>query len=194
MIVGVYIYDGVELLDATGPLQVFTTAMRFTDSITSVVVIAEHLQPIRCRGGVVIHPDTDINGGLACDVLIVPGGVHEPMLQRTSVLEWLRIQYCGACITASVCTGVFLLAEAGIVTTERVTTHWEDINSLRQCYNQLCVVDECLWVDSGKVVTSAGITSGLAMSLYLVKRLSNRAVAELTAKQMQYAYPESNRL
>lgn len=194
MIIGVYIYDGVELLDATGPLQVFTTAMRFTDSITSVVVISEQLQPIRCRGGVVIHPDIDINSGLACDVLIVPGGLHEPMLQRTAVLEWLCAQHYGACITASVCTGVFLLAEAGIVTTETVTTHWEDINSLRQCYTKLCVVDDCLWVDSGKVVTSAGIAAGLAMCLHLLDRLSGRAVAESTARQMQYPYPEPNKL
>jgi transcriptional regulator GlxA family with amidase domain len=81
---------------------------------------------------------------------------------------------------------VFVLAVAGIVTTEEVTTHWEDVDELLTRFPDLRVRRDVRWVDQGRVVTSAGISAGIDMSLYLVQRLASFELAEATARQMDY--------
>ena len=83
------------------------------------------------------------------------------------------------------CTGAFLLAEAGVLTDQRVTTHWEDIPDLKRAYPALDVVEGARWVDDG-IVTSAGISAGIDMSLYLVAKLRARELALRTARQMEF--------
>jgi len=85
-----------------------------------------------------------------------------------------------------VCTGAFLLAEAGVLSSGPVTTHWEDISDLRTRYPGLTVQESIRWVDQGSVVTSAGISAGIDMSLHLVGRLHSLELAEITARQMEF--------
>ena len=87
-------------------------------------------------------------------------------------------------ITASVCTGAFILAAAGVLTKGPATTHWEDIADLRTQYPALDVLENLRWVDRGALVTSAGISAGIDMSLHLVTRLLGAALSERTARQM----------
>ena len=112
-------------------------------------------------------------------------------LEKANVLEWIRNQADRAHVVASVCTGAFLLAEAGALTSQTVTTHWEDIADLRSRYPKLSVVERKRWVDDGKFITSGGISAGIDMSLYLVSRLVNAALAERTAKQMEFAWTKA---
>jgi transcriptional regulator GlxA family with amidase domain len=109
-----------------------------------------------------------------------------------ATLRWIAECAAGAQLVASVCTGVFLLAKSGVVTQEAVTTHWEDIADLREQFPSLDVREGERWIDSGRVVSSAGISAGIDMSLYLVERLAGRALAERTARQMDYAWISSN--
>jgi transcriptional regulator GlxA family with amidase domain len=91
-----------------------------------------------------------------------------------------------ASITASVCTGAFLLAQAGLLDGQQATTHWEDVPELRRLFPSIKVVEGKRWVEVGSIVTSAGISAGIDMSLHLVARLAGDELAHKTARQMQY--------
>ncbi len=197
-------FDGVEALDFAGPFEVFTTASRVaqriapgTPAVFDVASVAEAAsgQPVQARAGLQLLASHALAGSPQADVLIVPGGVVDAPLASPATLDWIARQAAGARITASVCTGAFLLAASGVVTTDAVTTHWEDIADLRAQFPALDVRDGVRWVDNGRIVSSAGISAGIDMSLHLVERLAGRELAERTARQMDYAWirdPRSN--
>ena len=197
--VAILVYDQVEVLDFAGPYEVFTTASRMQrrlrpelaahdGDLFEVVAVARTRQPIMARAGLQVLPDADFTTCPQADVLIVPGGVVDAAMQSAETLAWIAGVSAQARITASVCTGSFLLAASGVITTERVTTHWEDLNDLRQRFARLEVCDQVRWVDHGRVLTSAGISAGLDMSLHLVARLGGEELALRTARQMDYAW------
>jgi transcriptional regulator GlxA family with amidase domain len=101
-------------------------------------------------------------------------------------MSWVASVGAQAKLVASVCTGVFLLAQAGVIQQETVTTHWEDIADLRRDFPSLNVVENTPWVDQGRIVTSAGISAGIGMSLHLVSRLHSLELAIRTARQMEF--------
>lgn len=191
--VGIYIFDEIEVLDLGGPFEVFSTASRMKARLQpgaaksfEVFTVAETLRPIRARGGLMIQPAFDFTCHPAIDVLIVPGGVVTAELGRPAVIEWIGRNAGKATLTASVCTGAFLLAKAGLLHGKTITTHWEDIADFRAMFPDIPVRDDTRWVDAGDIVTSAGISAGLDMSLHLVARLEGEELAVRTARQMDY--------
>lgn len=191
--VGIYIFPEVEVLDFTGPFEVFNTASRLHlrtqpdgQAPFHVEIIAETEQPIRARGGLTIIPDISIPTVRKLDVLVVPGGVVSEELAKPALLSWMRSSHGGTEITASVCTGAFILAQAGILDGLHVTTHWEDIEELAARYPNLTVVSGRRWIQQGKVVTAAGISAGIDVSLHLVAQLESVDLAQRTARQMEY--------
>lgn len=105
----------------------------------------------------------------------------------------MAAQAARAELTASVCTGAFLLGKAGLLDGKRATTHWEDVADLRAMFPQVRVIEGARWVDEGSVVTSAGISAGLDMSLHVVARLAGSELAARTARQMQYEWRGNSR-
>ena len=189
LLIGLYVYDQVEVLDVAGPFEVLNTALRFCETPPwRVQLIAERMAPVRARGGLVIEPHGDLTQARLPDVLLVPGGVHEAQLAKPAVIDWLARAGQQAQWVVSVCTGAFLLAEAGLLDGRRVTTHWEDIAALRRDYPLLQVEGQGRWVEDGNRLTSAGISAGIDMSLHLVARLHSRELAERTARQMDYRW------
>ncbi|WCE32535.1 DJ-1/PfpI family protein [Vibrio sp. SCSIO 43137] len=188
MNIGIYIYDEAEVLDFSGPFEVFSTAKRLQADSWNVFLIAERLEPVRARGGFMVTPHYSIDNHPELDVLIVVGGVHTDELDKPGVIEWIKNTGSQTTKVASVCTGAFLLAKAGLLDGLKVTTHWEDIPDLMHSFPQLRVVEKERWVCDGKYVTSGGISAGIDMSLFLVSELHSKALAELTAKQMEYRY------
>lgn len=191
----IYLYEDMEALDFAGPYEVFTTASRMARRIDpegivpfEVVSVADTRTPVRARAGLQVLPDHDLAGCPPIDILLVPGGVVDAPLARPDSLDWIRRRAGEADITASVCTGAFLLAAVGLLDGLTATTHWEDIDDLRSRYPRVHVVDTLRWVDTGRVVTSAGIAAGIDMSLHLVARLCGEALATKTARQMDVAY------
>jgi transcriptional regulator GlxA family with amidase domain len=124
------------------------------------------------------------------DLLIVPGGVVTEELARPDVIEWIARTAATSRLTAAVCTGAFLLAQAGLLNDLRVTTHWEDVEDLRRSFPSLRVETGMRWIDAGGIVTSAGISAGIDMSLHLVRRLSDGELATRTARQMDFAWED----
>ncbi len=188
MNVGLYIYDQAEVLDFTGPFEVFSTASRISPSEApfNVFLVSETGDTVHARGGFSVNPAYGFHNHPIIDVLIVVGGVHTSEMFKKSVLEWIAGQAKNARLVASVCTAAFLLAEARVLTNENVTTHWEDIPDLRASYPNLTVIESTRWVDEGGIVTSGGITAGIDMSLHLVSRLYSSELAEKTARQMEF--------
>ena len=190
--VTILVFDDVEALDLGGPYEVFTTASRMhqrlhpdaSHPLFAVQCVARTLAPVRARAGLRVLPDADYAGAAAPDLLIVPGGVVDAAAACPETLAWVAHAAGQASITASVCTGAFILAAAGVITDGPVTTHWEDIADLRARFPQLEVRENVRWVDRGARVTSAGISAGIDMSLHLVARLAGSALAERTARQM----------
>jgi transcriptional regulator GlxA family with amidase domain len=190
--VGIYLFDDVEVLDFSGPFEVFTTASRVKAKITpesanpfNVVTLALSRQPITTRGGLVVVPQFDLASHTVLDVTIIPGGVVTAELEKMEVIEWVRAVDKTTEITASVCTGAFILAKAGLLDDLPVTTHWEDQTDLQSMYPRTCVLPGKRWVDNGHIVTSAGISAGIGMSLHLVARLEGLDLAKRTARQME---------
>ncbi|WP_018903290.1 DJ-1/PfpI family protein [Variovorax paradoxus] len=193
-------YDGVEALDFAGPFEVFTTASRVSQrmnpgapapfEVASVALGAN--EPVQARAGLRLLADHDLAADPRADLLVVPGGVVDAPMASPATLRWIADCAAGAQLVASVCTGVFLLAKSGVAVREAVTTHWEDIADLRGQFPLLDVRENERWVDSGRIVSSAGISAGIDMSLYLVERLAGRPLAERTARQMDYAWISSS--
>lgn len=192
--VGILVFDEVEVLDACGPFEVFSVAARFAgaepgwrDFRVSLVAASEHTLGVRARGGLVLTADHTLTDAPELDLLLVPGGVTTAVERDAVVVDWIRTRASTPTL-ASVCTGAFLLAEAGILTDQEVTTHWEDQAELAERYPALTVTDRARWVGGEGLYTSAGISAGLDLSLQLVATLSTDEHAVRTARQMDYAW------
>lgn len=184
-------FDEVELLDFAGPYEVFTTANRMAARRDGAAPPPFTLQtaspdgrPATARAGLVLQPDAALAEAAPADVLLVPGGVVDGLLADARLLAELRRRADTARITASICTGAFVLAEAGLLHAADCTTHWEDADDLARRHPHLRVQPERRWVDNGRIVTSAGIAAGIDMSLHLVGRLVDPELARRTARQL----------
>ncbi len=193
MKVGIFIYDNAEVMDFAGPFEAFSVASRFLpDAEKFEVSLVGASRRITARGGFRVETGYTLNAPHPeFDIFIVVGGVHTAEMSKPDVLDWIAAQSRKAKLTASVCTGAFLLAAARVLTDQRVTTHWEDVAELRASFPALDVVEAVRWVDDG-IVTSAGISAGIDMSLYLISKLKGRELAERVARQMDFAWTEND--
>lgn len=196
--VAIYLFPDVEVLDFAGPYEVFTTASRvfrrehpLLPVPFTVCTVARETGTVKARAGLVVQPDYSIAAHPSIDVLLIAGGVVTAELETSDVIAWIAATAARASLTASVCTGAFLLAEAGLLDGLSATTHWEDIPDMQARYPAVNTVTGQRWVDEGSIVTSAGISAGIDMSLHLVERLAGRELALLTARQMDFDWPEN---
>jgi transcriptional regulator GlxA family with amidase domain len=202
--VGIYMFDGVEVLDFAGPFEVLWTAARLAarqrpDQPAMLLsrppapptLIADRARTVQARGGLEVVCGASIAEHPPLDVLIVPGGVVDAELARPEVVAWIARTAPATRITASVCTGAFLLAKAGLLDGRRATTHWEDVDELRRQFPRLTVEAGPAWIDEDRIVTSAGISAGIDMSLHLVSRLAGEPLARATARQMDYRWRDA---
>ncbi len=196
--VGIFVFEEVEVLDFAGPYEVFTTASRVSTRMNPaapapfrVFTVGHTASPLRARAGLSVFPDAEFSNHPRIDVLIVPGGIVTAELAKPEVAKWIAASSERCELTASVCTGAFLLARAGLLHGRRATTHWEDIDDLKSMFPHINVQTRRRWVDEGNIVTSAGISAGIDMSLHLVERLAGRELATRTARQMEFDWTEN---
>lgn len=194
-VVGILIFDEVEVLDFCGPFEVFATTAslnldgsRGTDRLFQVLTIAERAETVRCTGGLLVQPHATIADHPPLDIVVVPGGRGTRREQYNDLLlDWVAAQAAQVELMTSVCTGAFLLARRGLLDGRAATTHWASIDTLRAISPAIDVRDDARYVDAGQVVTSAGVSAGIDMALHLVSRLHGTAVAEATARNMEYS-------
>lgn len=197
--VGIYLFPEVEVLDFSGPFEVFTTAARVSKRLYpsegapfEVFSVAESTALVHARAGLRIVPDHAFGQHPKIDVLVVPGGVIHAELGKTSVLQWVAKCAADAELVASVCTGAFILAKAGVLVSGKVTTHWEDQAELAEMFPSLQVVNGPRWVQQQSLFTSGGISAGIDLSLHLVRCLGSEQLAVATARQMDYHWMTGN--
>ena len=209
-------FDDMEALDFAGPFEVFTTASRVYAKLVKskpiahfsinesekplfgIKCVARTPAPVQARAGLRVLPDADFATPLQPALLLVPGGVVTAPQACPDTLTWVRRMHAASRWTASVCTGAFILAQAGVLTDQRVTTHWEDQADLQHQFPTLHVQSGVRWVeaDGGRITTSAGISAGIDMSLHLVATmatalgLDGHDLAERTAHQMEYTWTQ----
>lgn len=190
--VGILIFDDVEVLDFCGPFEVFSTARSAGEHddesrLFQVVTIAERSTTITCRGGLLVQPQHSLADHPSLDILVIPGGQGTRRERHNqALLDWIARQDRHTELTTSVCTGAFLLAERGLLDQHRATTHWNSIDWMRATYPAIEMVANERVVDEGHVITSAGISAGIDMSLHVVARLHGIDTAEWTARRMEY--------
>ena len=190
--VGILIFDDVEVLDFSGPFEVFSVARPVGESsdefkLFTVMTIAVEDRIVSCRGGLLVKPNTTIENHPTLDILVVPGGQGTRRERHNQqLLDWIVQQDQHTNLTTSVCTGAFLLAERGILDHHRATTHWSSIEWMRSMYPSIEMVADERVVDEGHTITSAGVSAGIDMSLHVVSRLYGPDVAKWTARSMEY--------
>lgn len=196
--IGIYLFPEIEALDFAGPFEVFTTACRVNRRLDpaaqapfNVFSVAESHALVQARAGLRIAPDYSIHEHPKIDLLLVPGGAVHAELAKPDVMQWIARCARSAELVASICTGAFMLAQAGVATSGPVTTHWEDQSELADRFPSLTVIDGSRWVEQDKLFTSAGIAAGMDLSLHLVSRLCSPQLAAATARQMDYPWSGS---
>jgi transcriptional regulator GlxA family with amidase domain len=192
MRIAIVLYQDVDLLDCGGPYEVFLTATRLAlrdgdPAPFEVVTVTPSGQAVTAYGGLSLTPHCDWAAAGEIEVLVVPGTTEiDRALGDEALLACIDRLRAGAKIVASVCTGAFLLAKLGLLEERAWTTHWEDVDLLAQALGAAGARRDVRWVADGAIVTAAGLSSGIAMSLHLVDRLAGRELAERTARQLDY--------
>lgn len=179
---------GVQLLDISGPLDVFAEAnVQAGYEAYRLFVLADQPGAILSSSGVRLMPDGIIGRDLAgrVDTLLVAGRPNAAELPATrAVIEWLQRRASTVRRLGSVCSGAFVLAAAGLLDGRRVTTHWAVAERLAQQFPKIQVQPDALQVRDGSVRTSAGVTAGLDLALSLVEEDLGLDVAMRVASQL----------
>lgn len=176
------VFDGVQSLDVTGPLEVFANAGGYRVQTASLGG-----RPVRTTSGLRIMPDADLRelrvASRPVDLLLVPGGAGARRRDE-ELVDWVRETAPHANRVASVCTGAFLLAEAGVLDGRHATTHWSKCAELAGQYPDVTVDPDPIFVRDGNLATSAGITAGIDLALALVEDDLGRDTALQVARQL----------
>ncbi|MCJ0765545.1 GlxA family transcriptional regulator [Variovorax terrae] len=178
---------GVQLLDVSGPLDVFAQAnAELGRELYTLRVVGRDSAPIRSSSGVRLVPDAVVGGPPErLDTLLVAGAPNAAnTLLNEPTVQWLRATARRARRFGSVCSGALFLAAAGLLDGRRVTTHWAVANDLKQAYPRITVEEDALHVRDGRLRTSAGVTAGLDLALSLVEEDCGREVAARVASQL----------
>jgi transcriptional regulator GlxA family with amidase domain len=150
------------------------------------VTIGETEALVTCFGGLQVSPQATISNHPPLDVLLIPGGDTSGVMANPRLLEWIKRQDQQTKVTASVCTGALVLATCGLLNQKRATTHWGSIDRMRELFPEVEVLANTRFVDEGHIITSAGISAGIDMSLHLLERFFGAEAPTVAARGMEY--------
>lgn len=198
--VGILVFPNVEVLDFCGPFEVFSVVRldeekrRVEPSPFEVFLVAESLEVVTAANGLKVVPDYTIDNCPILDILVVPGGWGvRAAIENSKIVDWVAKQGKAVETLTSVCTGSVLLGRAGLLEGKRATTHWMVLDWMRQLLPNVIVEEDFRYVEDGDIITSAGISAGIDMSLRVVSRYHGEEIARTTAKYMEYPFPENNK-
>ena len=186
--IGLFLFDGVEELDAVGPWEVlaFWTQEHPEDGWTISCLSADGAEVIGAKN-LVLGAHHSMEDAPTLDVLIHPGGQGTRRLLRDpGHLDWVRAQQATTSVMASVCTGSLVYAAAGLLRGRPATTHWASLNLLSELDPTIRTDVDARFVDDGDVLTSAGVSAGIDMALHLVARLASVERAREVRRGIQY--------
>ena len=200
LIVGILIFDDVEILDVAGPFEVFAVTrlnekQRLQQSSPfKVYLISETKKQIIAIGGLRLTPDVTIGKCPELDLLIIPGGWGTRKESKNKILlNWIGNQFTNDRLIASVCTGSSLLGKAGLLDGRNATTHWRAFDFLQESAPKARILKDVRFTLTEPIFTSAGISAGIDLALRIVSHLFGTEVGQATARHMEYPYPDSDR-
>lgn len=196
--VGILIFDQVEVLDVAGPFEVFSVTRlnkehREGSSPFRVLLVSERMGQVLAIGGLRFIPDVTTDNCPDLDLLIVPGGWGtRKEIKNNSLLKWIAVQAAKTRLTASVCTGSSLLGKAGLLAAREATTHWGAFDFLREAAPRARIREDVRFTLVEPIFTSAGVSAGIDLALRIVSYFFGIEIAQATARQMEYPYPETD--
>jgi transcriptional regulator GlxA family with amidase domain len=186
--VAIVVYEGVQALDVAGPMDVFSEANTFLDSVNryETVLVAAHRNPLRASNGIRMVADLTFEeaaGGF--DIILVAGAPTPPEAEPEPYLvQWVRESPWRSSVYGSICTGAFVLGYAGLLDDRRVTTHWQDAQALATRFPKAKVEPDLIYVRDGRLITAAGVTAGIDLGLALVGQRHGAETALKVAKRL----------
>lgn len=194
--VAIVLFDQVEVLDFAGPFEVFSiTGRRQLGEPFEVFTVAE-TSPIAARNRLMVTPTYTFGDCPPSDLILVPGGGgYHPdgtpfgsrkEMNNPIMLDWVRQRAQQAELVLSVCTGALILGKVSLLDNLEATTHFLAMDALQSVSPAIRVAPDKRWTDNGRVITSAGVSAGIDMSLHVVARLQGDDVAAEAARYMQY--------
>ncbi|HET8948759.1 MAG TPA: DJ-1/PfpI family protein [Candidatus Polarisedimenticolia bacterium] len=184
--VAILVFNGVQIIDYTGPYEVFGQGGY------RVFTVAEEKKPLRTAMGMTVVPEYAFADAPKADILVVPGGDVSGPTGSAATIAWVKERSASATQTLSVCNGAFILAKAGLLDGLSATTFAGLIDDLRAAAPKTRVVSDQRFVDNGRIVTAAGLSSGIDGALHVVEKLKGLGTAQATAVHMEYDWrPDS---
>ena len=183
-------YPGVQSLDVSGPLEVFDAARRLLEARDApgrgyeIRIASSDGAPLECSSGMILVPHCDLERApTRIDTLIVAGGTgSRDAAEDGALIDWIARTASTSRRTASVCTGAFLLARAGLLDGRRATTHWAAAARLARLHPRVRVEADPIFLRDGRIWTSAGVTAGMDLALAMVERDVDRDLALAIAR------------
>jgi putative intracellular protease/amidase len=176
----ILIFDGVQIIDYTGPYEVFGQAGM------EVFTVAVRPQMIMTVMGMKVTPHYTLEDAPAAEVLLIPGGDVAKTLEDPNVIKWIQERAKQAEYVVSVCNGAYILAKTGLLDGLTATTFYDLLDGLPAFAPKVKVVRDQRYVDNGKFITTAGLTSGIDGSFHVVSKLFGKARAQMAALNMEY--------
>ena len=190
--VAILIFPGVQIIDYTGPYEVLGHASVNGQRAFQIYTVSENTEPITTAMGMTVIPAFTFDRAPKADVLVVPGGGVDPHLENPAYIRWLRSSARDAEVVLSVCNGAFFLAKAGLLDGLEATTFAGLIEELKTAAPKTKVVTDRRFVDNGKIVTAAGLSSGIDGALHVIEKLYGRGAAQIAAVGLEYDWrPDS---
>jgi len=188
--IGFLVYEGVEEMDLVGPWEVFGVAAEILSGAAELYTFGRSMDPVRGNHGLRLAPDVPFGDAPDVDLLIVPGGRgRREAMKDPLTLRFLRERKPITERVASVCTGAFLLAEAGLLEGREATTHPRFLEELRG-YASVRVREERV-VDAGDLLSAGGVACGIDLALHLVGRIFGEGLRSSVARELCYRPPDS---
>ena len=185
--IAIFVYDNVEILDFTGPYEVFSIANELQNrELFNLFLISENNLKIVARNEFKFNSDYCFNYYPNIDYLIIPGGPGSRTQEKnTELVSWLQREFFKIEHLLTICTGSRILVNTNILTTEQITTHWNSINHLKDKKN-INVIENVRYTDNGKILTSAGVSSGIDLCLYFLEKKYGSQLYEKTKKYIEW--------
>jgi transcriptional regulator GlxA family with amidase domain len=182
--VAILVFEGVQIIDFCGPYEVFGQAGY------DVFTVGAKTSPLLTAMKLQITPTYAFGASPAADILLIPGGNINRARHDAATLDWIRARHAESKITMSVCNGALILAQTGLLDGLSATTYHDAIDDLVSDFRNVRVVDNKRFVDNGRIITTAGLSSGIDGAMHVVSRMEGKIDAELVARNLEYDWNE----
>lgn len=188
--IAIYIYNDVEVLDFTGPYEVFNAANNvLKEKMFDMFLVAESTDVVFASSGLKIVPHSSINNSPQSDILIIPGGEGRRIqMNHPIVLDWVKSQFIDLKYLLSVCTGSFIIGKAGLLKGLKAATHHSRYDEFEKTFPDTELVKNVSYIDNGKIITSAGVSTGILASLHLLEKISGSELGKQVTEYMELNY------